>query len=199
MTTALRENGVIDISERSEHERLVRRQLQLIGEDPDREGLLKTPSRVAASMEWLTQGYSMSVEDVVGDALFDETHENMVMVRDIELYSMCEHHMLPFYGRAHIAYIPNGRIVGLSKLPRIVDVFARRLQVQERLTEQIAEAICDVLEPRGVGVVVEAYHLCMMMRGVQKQNSRTLTSALRGVFRDDQRTRDEFLRLAHFG
>jgi GTP cyclohydrolase I len=199
MTTALRENGVIDISERSEHERLVRRQLQLIGEDPDREGLLKTPSRVAASMEWLTQGYSMSVEDVVGDALFDETHVNMVMVRDIELYSMCEHHMLPFYVRAHIAYIPNGRIVGLSKLPRIVDVFARRLQVQERLTEQIAEAICDVLEPRGVGVVVEAYHLCMMMRGVQKQNSRTLTSALRGVFRDDQRTRDEFLRLAHFG
>lgn len=199
MTTALRQNGVIDISERSEHERIVRRQLGLIGEDPDREGLLKTPSRVAASMEWLTQGYSMSVEDVVGDALFDETHENMVMVRDIELYSMCEHHMLPFYGRAHIAYIPNGRIVGLSKLPRIVDVFARRLQVQERLTEQIAEAICEVLEPRGVGVVVEAYHLCMMMRGVQKQNSRTLTSALRGVFRDDQRTRDEFLRLAHFG
>ena len=199
MTTALRQNEVIDISERSEHERIVRRQLELIGEDPDREGLLKTPSRVAASMEWLTQGYSMSVEDVVGDALFDETHENMVMVRDIELYSMCEHHMLPFYGRAHIAYIPNGRIVGLSKLPRIVDVFARRLQVQERLTEQIAEAICEVLDPRGVGVVVEAYHLCMMMRGVQKQNSRTLTSALRGVFRDDQRTRDEFLRLAHFG
>ena len=199
MTTALRQNEVIDISERSEHERIVRRQLELVGEDPDREGLLKTPSRVAESMEWLTRGYSMSVEDVVGDALFDETHENMVMVRDIELYSMCEHHMLPFYGKAHIAYIPNGRIVGLSKLPRIVDVFARRLQVQERLTEQIAEAICDVLEPRGVGVVVEAYHLCMMMRGVQKQNSRTLTSALRGVFRDDQRTRDEFLRLAHFG
>jgi GTP cyclohydrolase I len=139
------------------------------------------------------------VRKVIGDALFEESHENMVMVRDIELYSLCEHHLLPFYGKAHIAYIPNGRIVGLSKLPRIVDVFAQRLQVQERLTDQIAEAICEILNPCGVGVVIEAYHLCMMMRGVQKQNSKTITSALRGVFRDDAKTRDEFLRLAHAG
>ena len=199
MTAALRELGVKDISPRGEHERLVRRQLELIGEDPGREGLLKTPERVAASLDYLTQGYSMSVEDVIGDALFEESHENMVMVRDIELYSLCEHHMLPFYGKAHIAYIPNGRIVGLSKLPRVVDVFARRLQVQERLTEQVAQALSDVLAPRGVGVVIEAYHLCMMMRGVQKQNSRTITSSLRGVFREDRATRDEFLRLAHPG
>jgi GTP cyclohydrolase I len=199
MTAALRELDVKDISPRSEHARLVRRQLELIGEDADREGLLKTPERVAASLEYLTQGYAMSVEDVIGDALFEESHENMVMVRDIELYSLCEHHMLPFYGKAHIAYIPNGRIVGLSKLPRVVDVFARRLQVQERLTEQVAQALSDVLAPRGVGVVVEAYHLCMMMRGVQKQNSRTITSSLRGVFREDRATRDEFLRLAHLG
>ena len=133
----------------------------------------------------------------MGEGVFAEAHENMVMVRDIELYSMCEHHMLPFFGKAHIAYIPNGKIVGLSKLPRIVDMFARRLQVQERLTGEIAEAIQDVLAPHGVGVVVEAYHLCMMMRGVEKQNSKTLTSALLGCFRDDARTRDEFLRLAH--
>ena len=199
MTAALRELGVKDISPRSEHERLVRRQLELIGEDPDREGLLKTPERVAASLDYLTQGYSMSVEDVIGDAVFEESHENMVMVRDIELYSLCEHHMRPFYGKAHIAYIPNGRIVGLSKLPRVDDVFARRLQVQERLTEQVAQALSDVLAPRGVGVVIEAYHLCMMMRGVQKQNSRTITSSLRGVFREDRATRDEFLRLAHLG
>ena len=199
MTSALREPDVKDISRQSEHERLVRRQLELLGEDPMREGLLKTPSRVSTALEFLTQGYDMSVEDVIGDALFEESHENMVMVRDIELYSLCEHHMLPFYGKAHIAYIPNGRIVGLSKLPRVVDVFARRLQVQERLTEQVAQALSDVLEPRGVGVVIEAFHLCMMMRGVQKQNSRTITSSLRGVFRNDQATRDEFLRLAHLG
>ena len=180
-------------------EELVRKQLELIGEDPDREGLLKTPQRVAASLKWLTRGYERDARQVIGDALFEESHSNMIMVRDIELYSMCEHHMLPFYGKAHVAYIPNGRIVGLSKLPRIVDVFSQRLQVQERLTEQIAEAICEVLEPLGVGVVIEAYHLCMMMRGVQKQNSKTITSALRGVFRDDPKTRDEFLRLAHNG
>ena len=178
---------------------LVRRQLELLGEDPERQGLLKTPDRVALSLSWLTRGYEMDVRKVIGDALFEESHENMVMVRDIELYSLCEHHMLPFYGKAHIAYIPNGRIVGLSKLPRIVDVFAQRLQVQERLTDQIAEAICEILHPRGCGVVIEAYHLCMMMRGVQKQNSKTITSALRGSFRDDSKTRDEFLRLAHAG
>jgi GTP cyclohydrolase IA len=184
-------------SDHAELEGLVRRQLELIGEEPDRPGLQKTPSRVATSLSWLTRGYGVSVQDVVGDAVFEEEHESMVMVRDIELYSMCEHHMLPFFGRAHIAYIPNGRIVGLSKLPRIVEIFARRLQVQERLTEQVAQAIEDVLHPRGVGVVIEAVHLCMMMRGVEKQNSRTITSALRGEFRDCPMTRDEFLRLAN--
>ena len=180
-----------------EFEGLIRRQLELLGEDPAREGLVKTPQRVANALTWLTRGYDERVHDVVGDAIFEETHHNMVMVRDIELYSLCEHHMLPFFGRAHVAYIPDRRIVGLSKLPRIVDVFARRLQVQERLTEQIASAVEEVLEPHGVGVVVEAYHLCMMMRGVEKQNSKTITSALRGSFRDDPKTRDEFLRLAH--
>jgi GTP cyclohydrolase IA len=180
-----------------EMEELVRRQLELIGEDSGREGLLKTPERVAKSLAWLTRGYGMDVAEEVGDAVFEETHESMVMVRDIELYSMCEHHMLPFFGRAHIAYIPDGKIVGLSKLPRIVEIFARRLQVQERLTEQIAGAIEEVLRPRGVGVVIEAVHLCMMMRGVEKQNSRTVTSALRGEFRECPMTRDEFLRLAH--
>jgi GTP cyclohydrolase I len=181
----------------SEYADLVRRQLALIGEDPEREGLVRTPERVAKAMEFLTSGYATTVEDVVGSALFEEEHENMVMVRDIELYSLCEHHMLPFFGKAHIAYIPNGKIVGLSKLPRIVEIFARRLQVQERLTEQVAKAIDEALAPRGVGVVIEAFHMCMMMRGVEKQNSRTITSALRGVFRDDAKTRDEFLRLAY--
>ena len=178
---------------------LVRRQLELLGEDPEREGLLKTPERVAKSLAWLTQGHEMDVRDVIGDAVFAESHESMVMVRDIELYSMCEHHMLPFFGKAHVAYIPNGRIVGLSKVARVVEVFARRLQVQERLTEQIAEAIEEVLAPQGVGVVIEAVHLCMMMRGVEKQNSRTITSPLRGRVRDCPMTRNEFLSLAHSG
>ena len=171
--------------------------LTALGEDPARQGLLRTPARVASSLRWLTRGYQENARDVVGDALFAEDHDSMILVRDIELYSLSEHHMLPFFGRAHVAYIPDGRIVGLSKVARVVDVFARRLQVQERLTDQIADALMEILEPRGVGVVVEASHFCMMMRGVEKQNSRTVTSALRGIFRDDARTRDEFMRLAH--
>jgi GTP cyclohydrolase I len=194
--TARREHPTSD-SEALEFSSLVRRQLELLGEDPWREGLKKTPERVTTAMAWLTRGYTLDVGKVVGDAVFEESHENMVVVRDIELYSLCEHHLLPFFGKAHIAYIPDGKIIGLSKLPRIVEVFARRLQVQERLTKQIADAIDDVLKPRGVGVVIEAVHLCMMMRGVEKQNSSTITSALRGQFRDCPMTRDEFLRLAH--
>jgi len=176
---------------------LVERQLELIGENPTRDGLLRTPQRVADSLAWLTRGYAMDINDVVGDAVFDEEHDNMVLVRDIEFYSMCEHHMLPFFGKAHIAYIPDGKIIGLSKLPRIVEMFARRLQVQERLTEQVAEALQSVLQPRGVGVVLEAAHLCMMMRGVEKQNSQTTTSAVRGEFRDCPMTRNEFWHLVH--
>jgi len=176
-------------------EDLVREQLRRLGEDPDREGVARTPARVADSLRWLTRGYGMTVEDAIGEAVFEEEHDSMVLVKDIEVYSMCEQHMLPFFGKANVAYIPNGRIVGLSKLPRVVEVFARRLQVQERLTEQVAGAIQTELRPKGVGVVVEAYHLCMMMRGVEKQNSKTITSAVRGNFRSDQRTREEFLRL----
>ena len=174
---------------------LVRHMLVELGENPSRDGLVKTPERVEKSLRWLTRGYDLSVADVIGDAVFEEDHHNMVLVKDIEMYSMCEHHMLPFFGKVHIAYIPDGKIVGLSKLPRVVEVFARRLQVQERLTEQIAQAIQQVLRPQGVGVVIEAAHLCMMMRGVEKQNSKTVTSAMKGLFRDDLRTRDEFLRL----
>jgi GTP cyclohydrolase I len=187
------------LERQSEFEALVHRMLELLGEDPERDGLVKTPERVAKSLAWLTRGQDIDVEAVVGDAVFEEAHTSMVMVRDIELYSLCEHHLLPFFGRVHIGYIPNGRIVGLSKLPRIVEVFARRLQVQERLTEEIAGAIERVLKPRGVGVVIEAAHLCMMMRGVEKQNSKTITSAVRGSFREDAKTRDEFLFLAHAG
>jgi len=175
----------------------VRAILEGLGEDPERQGLARTPERVEASLRWLTRGYLLTVGDAVGDALFEETHESMILVRDIEFYSLCEHHLLPFFGVAHVAYVPNGRILGLSKLPRIVEVFARRLQVQERLTDQVANAIMEVVEPRGVGVVLEASHLCMMMRGVEKQRSRTVTSALRGIFTSDSKTRAEFLRLAH--
>jgi GTP cyclohydrolase IA len=174
---------------------LVREQLRQLGEDPERPGLLRTPERVEKSLKWLTRGYELSVSTVIADAVFDEDHHNMVIVKDIEMYSLCEHHLLPFFGKVHIAYIPDGKIVGLSKLPRVVEVFARRLQVQERMTEQIAAALMEVLRPHGVGVVIEAAHLCMMMRGVEKQNSQTITSAMKGVFLDDLRTREEFLRL----
>jgi GTP cyclohydrolase I len=180
-------------------EGLVREMLVQLGEDPTREGLRQTPARVETSLKWLTRGYHMSVADVIGDALYSERHENLVCVRDIEIYSLCEHHLLPFFGRAHVAYLPNGRLVGLSKIPRVIEVFARRLQVQERLTDQVADALMEVLEPRGVGVVIEAYHLCMMMRGVEKQNSKTVTSTLRGALLQDAKTRDEFLRLVHAG
>jgi GTP cyclohydrolase I len=176
-------------------EDLVAEQLRRLGLDLNEPGLVGTPRRVTESLQWLTRGYATSVDEVIGNGIFDEPHDNMILVRDIELYSLCEHHMLPFFGKAHVAYIANGRLLGLSKVARIVEVFARRLQVQERLTDQIADAIQDALEPDGVGVVVEADHLCMMMRGVEKQNSRTITSAVRGRFRTDQRTRDEFLRL----
>ena len=176
-------------------EELIEETLRRLDEDPRRPGLVKTPHRVAASLRWLTRGCCIDAEKIVRDAMFEEPHESMVLVRDIELYSMCEHHMLPFFGKAHVAYLPKGRIVGLSKIARVVDVFARRLQVQERLTDEIADLLQSTLEPGGVGVVIEAYHLCMMMRGVEKQHSKTVTSALRGAFRDDSRTRDEFLRL----
>lgn len=171
--------------------------LTAIGEDPNRRGLQRTPERVEQALRFLTRGYDQDPAQVIGSALFDEPHDNMVLVRDIEFYSLCEHHMLPFYGKAHVAYIPNGRIVGLSKMARVVEVFARRLQVQERMTDQVADALVDALQPRGVGVVIEAAHFCMMMRGVEKQDSKTITSALRGAFRDDGRTREEFLRLVH--
>jgi len=176
-------------------EALIRQLLENLGEDPGREGLLRTPERVARSFAELTQGRTQSVQQAVGQGLFHEDCSEMVLVKDIEFYSLCEHHMLPFFGRVHVAYIPNGKILGLSKIPRIVDVFARRLQVQERMTVQIAEAIQEVVAPKGVGVVADASHLCMMMRGVQKQNSSTMTSCLLGTFRSDFRTRGEFLGL----
>jgi GTP cyclohydrolase I len=176
---------------------LVQQMLGELGEDATRQGLQRTPERVAKSLAELTAGSTQTVADVVGQGVFDEDCSEMVVVKDIEFYSLCEHHMLPFFGRVHVAYIPDGKIIGLSKIPRIVDVFARRLQVQERMTVQIAEALQAVLAPEGVGVVVDASHLCMMMRGVQKQNSSTTTSCLLGRFRTDPRTRSEFLDLVH--
>ncbi len=174
---------------------LIERLLAEMGEDPGREGLLHTPARVARSLRFLLSGYDRNVEDVINGAVFAEPYEEMVLVRDIEVYSLCEHHLLPFFGKAHVAYLPRGRIVGLSKLPRIVEMFARRLQVQERLTTQIAGALNEALDPYGVAVVIEASHLCMMMRGVEKQNSRTVTSALTGGFQTDPKCRNEFLDL----
>ena len=169
--------------------------LTRVGEDPTRDGLLRTPERMEKSMAFLTGGYTKSLEDVLHDALFDVDYDEMVVVKDIEFYSLCEHHLLPFFGKAHIAYVPNGKVIGLSKIPRIVDVFARRLQVQERLTRQVADAVEAAIKPQGVGVVIEAHHLCMMMRGVQKQHSRTVTSAMLGVFKTQLQTRNEFLSL----
>ena len=169
--------------------------LENIGEDPTREGLLKTPSRVAKAMEFLTQGYKQNPKEIIESAMFTESYNQMVLVKDIEMYSLCEHHMLPFFGKAHIAYIPNGHIVGLSKIPRIVDVFSRRLQVQERLTDEIKDCLKESLNPKGVAVVIEAQHLCMQMRGVEKQNSVTTTSAFSGTFKSDEKTRAEFMNL----
>lgn len=176
-------------------EELVRELLVRLGEDPDREGLNKTPKRAIASLRYLTHGYRQDVEKVLNGAIFDENYDEMVVLRDIDLFSLCEHHLLPFYGKAHVAYIPKGKIIGLSKIPRVVEVFARRLQVQERLTSQVANCLMEALHPRGVGVVIEALHLCMAMRGVEKRDSYCLTSAMLGSFRESERVRGEFLSL----
>ncbi len=183
------------VDTQAELQKTIQRLLELVGEDPKREGLLKTPDRVARAWQFLTKGYEQDIDEVLNKAIFKEKYDEMVIVKDIDFFSMCEHHLLPFYGRAHVAYIPNGKIVGLSKIPRIVEIFSRRLQVQERMTQQIAETLFQALEPDGVGVVIEAKHLCMMMRGVEKQNSTATTSAMLGSFRDDQSTRSEFLNL----
>ena len=174
---------------------LYRELLVRIGEDPTRDGLLNTPERMEKSMAFLTRGYTMDIKTVLHEALFDVDYDEMVIVRDVEFFSMCEHHLLPFFGKAHIAYVPNGKVIGLSKIPRLVDVFARRLQVQERLTTEVADAITDAIDPQGVAVIMEAQHLCMMMRGVEKQHSATVTSAMRGVFKTQLQTRNEFLSL----
>jgi GTP cyclohydrolase I len=178
---------------------LYRELLVRLGEDPTRDGLLDTPERMEKSMAFLTRGYAMDVKTVLHDALFEVEYDEMVIVKDVEFYSMCEHHLLPFFGKAHIAYVPNGKVIGLSKVPRVVDVFARRLQVQERLTTEIADAISDAIDPQGVAVILEAQHLCMMMRGVEKQHSATVTSAMRGVFKTQTQTRNEFLSLVRRG
>jgi GTP cyclohydrolase IA len=176
-------------------EKAVHTILHELGEDPEREGLLRTPQRVSEALKFLTSGYHQDVYEVLNNAIFEEKYNEMVIVRDIDVFSLCEHHLLPFYGRAHVAYIPNGKIVGLSKLPRVVDMYAKRLQVQERLTQQIAQTLHEVLQPDGVAVVIEARHMCMMMRGVEKQNSLATTSAMLGVFQQEQKTRTEFLNL----
>jgi len=192
---SLRSDGKIDNQRIEALEEAYRNLLEAIGEDPDRQGLHRTPVRAARALEFLTQGYRQNLDDIVNDAIFDSEASEIILVKDIELYSLCEHHLLPFIGRAHVAYIPNGKVIGLSKVARLVDVFARRLQIQENLTTQIAESLMKCLEPGGVAVVVEAKHLCMMMRGVEKQNSIMKTSCLLGSFKDDARTRSEFLSL----
>jgi GTP cyclohydrolase I len=174
---------------------LYREMLTRIGEDPARDGLIRTPERMEKAMTFLTRGYKMDINDVLHAALFDVDYDEMVIVKDVEFFSMCEHHLLPFFGKAHVAYVPNGKVIGLSKIPRLVDVFARRLQVQERLTRQIGEAITEAIHPQGVAVILEAQHLCMMMRGVEKQHSSTVTSAMLGVFKTQLQTRNEFLSL----
>lgn len=187
------ENALAEFSTADLYRELITR----FGEDPMRDGLLRTPERVQHAMEFLTKGYQQDAGEILRGAMFDVDYDEMVIVKDVEVFSLCEHHMLPFFGRVHVAYIPNGKVIGLSKIPRLVDVFARRLQVQERLTREIADAIQDAIEPQGVGVVIEARHLCMMMRGVEKQHSSTVTSAMLGAFRDNQQTRHEFLSLVH--
>jgi GTP cyclohydrolase I len=176
-------------------EELVREMLVRLGEDPEREGLLRTPGRVHKALEFLTRGYNEDPEALLKNALFTVTYDEMVIVKDVEMFSLCEHHMLPFFGKVHVAYIPNGKVIGLSKIPRLIEIFSRRLQIQERLTTQLAETIQKVIQPQGVGVVIEARHLCMMMRGVEKQHSQAVTSSMLGCFREEQETRTEFLSL----
>ncbi len=194
-STALEHVALADLSTQD----LYRELLSRIGEDPDRDGLQRTPERMDKSMAFLTRGYTQNIDEVLHQALFDVDYDEMVIVKDIEFYSMCEHHLLPFFGKAHVAYVPNGKVIGLSKIPRLVDVFARRLQVQERLTRQIGEAITEAIHPQGVAVILEASHLCMMMRGVEKQHSSTVTSAMLGVFKTQLQTRNEFLSLVRRG
>jgi len=193
-TTRRSRQGAADPMENS-----IRRMIREVGEDPHRDGLLKTPKRVAESMRFLTSGYQQNVDEVLNGALFDVAYDEMVIVKDIEIFSLCEHHLLPFFGRCHVAYIPTDKVIGLSKIPRLVDIFARRLQVQERLTTQIAQTIMEKINPLGVGVIIEAKHLCMIMRGVEKQNSVAVTSAMLGIFRKKMETREEFLSLVRKG
>lgn len=191
----MKEKKKESLSVEIEMQELIARQLTLMGEDPNRDGLLKTPERVQKALEFFTKGYNQDLKEILNDALFEIDYEEMLIVKDIDFYSLCEHHLLPFFGKCHVAYIPTKKVIGLSKLPRIVEVFSRRLQVQERLTKQIADAIQETILPQGVGVVMKAQHLCMMMRGVEKQNTVAVSSAMLGSFRSDHKTREEFLNL----